>query len=293
MTVLVVGCQGQVGRDLVQSVPADVECVGVDLPEFDITDAEAVRGLFARVAPRVVVNVAAYTAVDRAESEAEAAYAVNETGPSHLAAAAREAGARMIHFSTDFVFDGTRSSPYLPDDQPNPLGVYGASKLAGEVAVQDALGEDSLVLRTAWVYSRHGHNFAKTMLRLFSDGRDVRVVADQVGTPTAAHDLAGVVWSLVGQRQWTSQTLHVTNSGVCSWYDFAVAVGKLGVEAGLLSDEPVVEPILTEGYPTPATRPAYSVLETSQTWELIGYRLPHWRSALKTVLRELAIASDA
>ena len=294
MTVLIVGCEGQVGRELMRTIPEGSSCVGVDLPDLDITDADAVRETFARVAPSLVVNVAAYTAVDLAESNREDAYAANERGARHLAAATRITGARMIHFSTDFVFDGSQPRPYAPGDEPNPLSVYGASKLAGEAAVSEELGEAGIILRTSWVYSAHGRNFAKTMLGLFREGREVSVVYDQVGTPTAAHDLARVVWRLATiESDLEERILHVTNTGVCSWYDFAVAIGEIGVEEGILATPPSVDPILSEQFPTAAARPSYSVLDTSRTWELVGYRLPYWRSALEVVLPQLSEPSNA
>ncbi len=284
-TVVVTGIMGQLGWELERSAPGWARLVGVDLPETDITRADHVERLFSENRPDVILNAAAYTAVDRAEQEPEAAYRVNRDAVRLLAENCARFGAHLVHVSTDFVFDGTGSRPYRPEDLPNPLGVYGASKRAGEEAVLEVLGAGSTIVRTAWLYSSHGANFVKTMLRLFEDRDEVRVVADQVGTPTWAANLANFLWSLVGRSSVPPGIFHFTDAGVASWYDFAVAVEE---ETRPRRLRPVsVRPIRTEEYPTPARRPPYSVLDKHAAWALWGRRPEHWREALRRMLQEL------
>jgi dTDP-4-dehydrorhamnose reductase len=237
--------------------------------------------------PDLVLNAAGYTSVDRAEAEPEAARAVNETGARHLAEAAAEGGARMIHFSTDYVFDGKQERPYAPDDPPNPLNVYGASKLAGERAVLDTLGDRAVVVRTAWVYAATGRNFLVTMLRLLSQREQVTVVSDQIGAPTTAASVALAAWAIAG-RPDVHGIAHWTDDGTASWYDFAVAIQDEALETGLLRRAIKVLPIATEKYPTPACRPRYSVLDCSAARAALRLEPDHWRVALRRTLREAA-----
>lgn len=284
--VLVTGAGGQLGSALIATAPTGISLEACDVAELDITDARAVQKACAQLAPDAIINAAAYTAVDSAEEDAEASYAVNRDGVAHLAAVAAACGARLVQVSTDFIFDGAQGRPYLPGDPPRPLGVYGASKLAGEEALRSSDARDWLILRTAWVYSADGSNFAKTMLRLMQQGRPLRVVADQVGTPTWTGGLAGAIWRAIDTG--LSGVHHWTDAGVASWYDFAVAIQEEALAAGLL-DQPVpVAPIRTEDYPTPARRPAYSVLDKTATWQDLGLTAPHWRESLRAMLGELA-----
>jgi len=224
--------------------------------------------------------------VDKAESQPELAFAVNATGPGNLAAAAGEVGARFIHLSTDFVFDGAKSSPYRPDDRPNPLNIYGASKLAGEVAVREK-SPGALIVRTSWLYAAHGHNFVKTMLRLLAEREQLQVVADQVGTPTWAGFLARALWAAAARPELRG-IYHWSDAGVASWYDFALAIQEEALQLGLLSRAIPIEPITTAAYPTAALRPAYSVLDKSSAWRDLAIGGRHWRVALRIMLRELA-----
>ena len=233
MKVLVTGAQGQVGRCLLASVPQGVTVVGLTRADLDVGDAEAVARAIQAHAPTVIINAAAYTAVDRAETEVAAARRVNGAGPRHLARAAGACGARLVHISTDFVFDGRASVPYAPDAATAPLGAYGLTKLEGEQAVRELLPHASVVLRTAWVYAAQGANFLRTMLRVMGEKGQVRVVADQVGTPTAADSLAEVLWALAGRPDVTGLQ-HFTDAGVASWYDFAVAIAEESAARGLL-----------------------------------------------------------
>jgi dTDP-4-dehydrorhamnose reductase len=286
MKVLITGAAGQVGQALARSAPSGVDAFAASRRELDIADALGVSEFVNAHRPDLIINAAAHTAVDKAETEPGQARAGNESGPKHLAAAALRSGARLIHISTDFVFDGSSSAAYLPDDPPAPLGVYGASKLAGERAVLETLPGRVLVLRTAWVYAATGRNFLLTMLRLMREKGSVRVVADQIGTPTAAESVARTIWSLA-ERPALSGIYHWTDAGVASWYDFAVAIAEEGLGQGLLPKAADVVPIATADYPTPAKRPRFSVLDTRSTREAIGREAPHWRASLRAVLGEI------
>jgi dTDP-4-dehydrorhamnose reductase len=284
MMALVTGGRGQLAIELAARAPAGWTVVAPARADLDISDAAAVDAVVGRSAPDLILNAAAYVAVDKAESDSDTAFAVNRDGAANLARAATRVGARLAHVSTDFVFDGQKNRPYLPADATNPLGVYGASKLAGESAVM-AVAPSALILRTAWVYSPNGANFMKTMLRLMAERGEVRVVADQIGTPTAASGLADTLWTLA--LAGVSGIHHHTDAGVASWYDFAQAIAEEGVALGLLPTLPRVTPIPTEAFPTPARRPAFSVLDKASTWALVQHRPMHWRGALRGVLREL------
>ncbi len=285
MKVLVTGAGGQLGRALVAGVPDGIEITAADSRQLDISDRAAVLAFAERERPALVLSAAAYTAVDMAESEQARATAVNDTGVANLVAAAAAVGARVAHVSTDFVFDGTASRAYPPDAPTAPLGVYGATKLAGE----RHLRAEDLCVRTAWVYAAEGKNFVLTMLRLMAEREELGVVADQIGSPTSADDLAEALWRLaLGGHKGT---VHYTNSGVASWYDFAVAIRDEAVLLGLLPETAArVRPIATADYPTPAKRPAFSVLDTSSTAKVLGGAPTHWRHALRKVLGRIAAA---
>jgi dTDP-4-dehydrorhamnose reductase len=289
MRVLITGAQGQLGRCLLASAPPGVTMIGLTRAELDIGDAQAVSHAIEQHRPGAIINAAAYTAVDRAETEIDAARRVNGLGPRHLARAAGAWGARLVHVSTDFVFDGHSGVPYTPDAPTAPLGVYGLTKLEGEQAVHELLPEHSVVLRTAWVYAAHGANFLRTMLRVMAEKGQVRVVADQIGTPTAADSLAGVLWSLAQQPN-LSGVYHFTDAGVASWYDFAVAIAEEANALGLLPDGVRVAAIGTSDYPTPARRPAYSVLDKRALLAVLPLEHHHWRVSLRRVLGALTQA---
>jgi dTDP-4-dehydrorhamnose reductase len=289
MKVVITGAHGQVGCALLKSVPAQVDAIGLSREEMDIGDAPAVMGSIQAHRPDLIINAGAYTAVDKAESEPQLAERANTAGPHNLAVAARATGARLLHLSTDFVFDGTASKPYATDAPTNPQSTYGRTKQAGEEAVRRTLPDKSVVLRTAWVYGAEGNNFVRTMLRLLAAKGAVRVVADQIGTPTAAHSLAEVIWALAA-RPDVSGTYHWTDAGVASWYDFAVAIAEESALIGLLPAEVRVDAIATEEYPTPAKRPGYSVLDKRTLLAKLSVPARHWRSNLRTVLREISNA---
>lgn len=280
MRVLIAGSAGQLGRALQATAPTSWTIVAPPEAEFDITDADAVRAVVTDARPDVVINAAAYTAVDRAETDEAAARRVNVNAVGTLAAAARVAGARFAHVSTDFVFDGTAHRPYPPDALPNPLGVYGRTKLDGEFAAAE-FHPTPLIVRTAWVYAAVGNNFVATMLRLMRDRPEIRVVADQIGTPTHVPTLARALWTLIEGDH--TGIFHVTDAGVASWYDFAVAIHDEAIAIGLLRTLVAVLPIRTEDYPTPARRPAFGVLDKTATWAVIG-PAHHWRTELRDCL---------
>ena len=248
--------------------------------ELDLTSADSVRSYFAGKNFAAIINPAAYTAVDKAESEIGAAFATNALGPALLAEAAK--GTPIVHISTDYVFDGRLDRPYVESDPTGPTGVYGASKLAGEAAVLAAHADDSAILRVAWVYSPFGANFVRTMLRLMRERKELRVVADQIGTPTHTRSLAWAIWSLIERD--ARGLLHFTDAGTASWYDFAVAIQEESVRLGLLAREIPIIPIATADYPTRATRPVYSVLDKSECWALLGAPARHWRAELRDML---------
>jgi len=288
--IIVCGADGQLGRELQLTQPPGIEAVPFNRHALDITDATAVEGALVTTGARAIINAAAYTAVDRAESDMETARVINATGPAILADCCAAHGARLLHVSTDFVFDGASGQAYRPDDEANPLGVYGASKLAGEQAVL-ASGADAIVVRTGWVYSRHGGNFVKTMLRLMAERDRLTVVEDQVGTPTWARGLAQTCWTLTLEPK-AHGVYHWSDTGACSWYDFALAIHALALELGLLSAAVAVEPIPAADYPTPAKRPAFSVLDKQRTRALLGYAGRPWREQLGLMLADLKATQD-
>jgi dTDP-4-dehydrorhamnose reductase len=280
-TALIVGAAGQLGRALRACAPAGLALVTHDVDTLDITDAGAIEECLAHVQPDVMLNAAAYTAVDKAESDEAAAHAINATAVGLLAEGARKVGARFVHISTDFVFDGTSGIPYAPDAVPAPLGAYGRTKLEGERLA----GKNALIVRTAWVYAPMGGNFVRTMLRLMAERPEVRVVADQIGTPTYAPGLASALWVLAGKG--VTGIHHYTDSGAASWYDFAVAIQEEALAIGLLDTAVPVIPIATADFPTPARRPHYSVLDKASTIAALGGHAPHWRVNIRIMLREI------
>ena len=287
MRVAILGANGQLGQELIRNAPAGVEISAFAREQLDICDAEALRGALKEAAPDVIVNSAAYTAVDGAETKPDLAVAVNGEGPGNVAQVAETLGARMLHLSTDFVFDGQSDTPYLPSHEPRPLGVYGHSKLAGECRVRELLPCDSVILRTAWVYSPFGNNFVKTMLHLMNERDELRVVGDQVGSPTQAAGLAQVVWAFLEQPELHG-TYHWTDAGQCSWFQFAAEILEQGRRLGLIEGNTQLEEIPTSDYPTPARRPAYSVLDCSSTRERLGLEQRPWQDQLSLTLQELA-----
>ncbi|MCF1459037.1 MAG: dTDP-4-dehydrorhamnose reductase [Shewanella sp.] len=300
--MLITGSKGQLGFELQRSCPTGVEAIYTDSAELDITDRDAVFSTIAELKPDMVINAAAYTAVDKAETDKEICYAVNADAVGHLATACRRHGVRLVHVSTDFIFDGKKQSPYQPEDTPAPLSVYGDSKLKGEQQLLQTLAVDHqagyAIVRTSWVYSSHGNNFVKTMLRLMDERDQLSIVGDQIGTPTWAHNLAWVCWQLALQSEVNGLFHYCDNSSdnsgdsseqtqSISWYDFASAIQSIGFEQGLLCEAIPLRAITTADYPTPAQRPAYSVMDTCRIQKALSFTAPHWRDSLQKMMQEL------
>ena len=286
--ILVTGARGQLGdaiRRRAERFPA-YAFTFTDIDELDICDKKAVHDFVRRGHYAYLINCAAYTAVDRAESDPDRCLSINRDAVGHLATAAREVGARMIHLSTDYVFDGRATRPYREDDTPSPTSVYGRTKLAGEHVLLETLPTDAVILRTAWLYSEVGNNFVKTMLRLGAERSEIRVVSDQIGSPTYAGDLAEAVLHVLSAPTFHPGVYHYTNEGTCSWYDFACHILRVARPAC------TVVPISTADYPTPAARPAYSVLDKSRIRQVYGIQPPLWQDSLDVCLQHLMDTSS-
>lgn len=294
MKILLLGANGQVGWELRRSLAPlgnvvaatrSGEVDGLPCEQVDFDQLDSLDVLVAQVAPDIVVNAAAYTAVDRAETDPLAAFRVNSEAPKQLALACASRDALLVHYSTDYVFDGNGTQPYREDDPTAPLGVYGASKLAGEQAIA-ASGCKHLVFRTAWVYGNHGANFMRTMLRLAAERDELRVVSDQFGTPTPASLIANVTARIIASSAGRYGTFHLTAEGQASWYEFAKEIFEKAHRRQLLTRIPRLLPISTLEYPTPARRPAFSCLDTSALQRAFGIDLPDWQQGLDHVLEE-------
>tara|TARA_B110000467_G_C18256801_1_gene443861 strand:- start:286 stop:1185 length:900 start_codon:yes stop_codon:yes gene_type:complete len=292
MTIIVIGKSGQLAWELAQLSTPDqgVVCLGRD--DVDLQDVSALVNTFKQYNVAGVINASAYTEVDKAESDTENAYLLNTQAVGNLAQACKALAVPFVHISTDFVFHGDKGSPYLPSDEINPLGVYGASKAQGEQLITDIYPEQSTILRTSWVYSTHGNNFVKTMLSLMASKPELGVICDQIGTPTYAKGLAqACIASLNSQVVGIH---HYTDTGVASWFDFAVAIQAIGIELGLLDKKIPIKPITTAQYPTPAKRPHYSVLDkASLANALPALSLIHWQEQLKHMMTALKNEREA
>jgi dTDP-4-dehydrorhamnose reductase len=291
MRIVIIGKSGQLASELASSAPQHYEVSAYGRDQINLSSPQKLDQLLADSAVDWVINTAAHTAVDQAESEAQAAQALNCDSAKALAEASARHHCKLIHLSTDFVFDGNQGSPYATDSTTNPLSVYGKTKLGGEHAVLAAL-PSAIVIRTSWVFSQFGNNFVKTMLRLMAERDSLGIVADQVGSPTSAHDLSQFIWQLVALDAPPQGLLHWTNAGVASWYDFAVAIEELGRRAGLLTATTEIKPIPASGYPTSAARPSYSVLDKSVAWSITPVAR-HWRAALNDVITQLKNSNNA
>jgi len=290
MRILVVGCNGQVGRELCRlGEENDFHIIPMDLPEFDITDKVAVDAAVKQWSNFLVVNAAAYTAVDMAESNPDTAFAVNKDGPAHLASSCAEAGIPLIHISTDYVFDGKQKRPYIESDPISPIGVYGRSKAKGDAEVRKKL-DRHLIIRTSWLCSIHGKNFVKTILKLATEKESIRVVSDQVGCPTFAQDLAEAILNIAGQYRQKKEipwgTYHYCGRGETTWYDFAKQIVEFARNDQRIKTR-LIKPIRTEDYPTPARRPSYSVLDCSLIEGRFGIQQRPWKESLGETVKNL------
>ncbi|SEK46304.1 dTDP-4-dehydrorhamnose reductase [Colwellia chukchiensis] len=283
MKIIVIGKSGQLAWELAQlsSPEQTIVCLGRD--DINLSDVFSLETMLTQKKADAVINASAYTAVDKAESDIENAYALNTKAVGNLAQACKRLAIPLLHISTDFVFQGDKGSPYLPHDIIKPLGVYGDSKAQGEQLVADIYPERSAIIRTSWVYSSHGNNFVKTMLNLMATKPELGVISDQIGTPTYAKGLAQACLSLL--KQQVTGIFHYTDTGVASWYDFAIAIQNFGIELGLLDKKIAIKPITTEQYPTPAKRPHYSVLDKSSLIKALPeLQLCHWQAQLKNMM---------
>lgn len=283
--ILVTGANGQLGRALAAVVPNGYQAVVADRQTLNIADVESVMSWIDDKTPDGIINAAAYTAVDKAETEVDMAKTTNTDGPKNLAAAAFDRGIPLVHVSTDFVFNGHAGAPYRTDDNLDPLSVYGVTKRDGEQEVLSVHKDKAAVVRTAWVYDASGSNFVMTMLRLMREKDSLGVVADQIGTPTYVHGLASACWAILDKE--LTGTFHWTDAGVASWYDFAVAIQEEALALGLLSNSIPINPLTTADFPTPAVRPSNSVLDKTTTWQALEMTAPHWRENLRAALATL------
>lgn len=285
--VLLIGAKGQVGQELQVTLPQLGEVISIGREELDLTNSEKISQLIREIHPDYLVNAAAYTAVDKAETEPDLAYSINATAPKIMAEAAEKIKAKFLHISTDYVFDGRKNTPYLETDLTNPLGVYGQSKLRGEEEIK-TVNSQAIILRTAWVYGSYGKsNFVKTMLRLGKEREELKVVVDQVGSPTWAKDIAAAITHLLINADNPSGIYNFTNSGVASWFDLTKAIFEEAKISGIPLKIQRVIPITTAEYPTPAVRPAYSVLSGQKISQQLGYIPPYWRDSLTAMLNQL------
>ncbi len=283
---LITGAKGQVGHSLTEQLTGKADILAVDRDELDITDRDAVFNVVKTFRPDVIINAAAHTAVDRAESEVELSEAINVKGPQYLAEAANEIDAVILHISTDYVFEGTGTGEYKEGDQTNPQGVYGRTKLEGEIAVQQ-VNPRSIILRTAWVFGEHGHNFVKTMLRLAKDRDSLGIVGDQFGGPTYAGDIAKALIEIANQilagKENAFGVYHFTGKPYVSWYEFAKAIFAEAELQNILEKSPLVNRIATSDYPTPAKRPANSRLDLTKIKQVFNIEPSDWQAALKNI----------
>ncbi len=295
-SILLIGSNGQVGTELEKILIPEGNLISVARPTIDLAQPDTLKSIIQQHQPKIIINAAAYTAVDKAESEPDLAEAINAIAPQIIAQEAEKLGAFLIHISTDYVFDGKSNSPYQETDTTNPVSVYGKTKLAGEKTIREYCS-NHIILRTAWVYGNFGKsNFVKTMLRLGKERSEIRVVADQIGSPTWAKDIAETISQIIPKlTPEIVGTYHYTNSGVASWYDFAVAIFEEAQQLNIPLNIPLkierVIPITTSEYPTPASRPAYSVLSCARISSLLGKYPPHWRQQLRLMLQELLIVN--
>lgn len=285
MRILVTGAQGQLGRELARSFACLGDVVALGHQDLDLSDANAVTATLRRVSPSLVLNAAAYTAVDKAEADHKQAFRINAQAPALLADEAKRAGALLVHFSTDYVFDGTTASPYREDDATNPLSAYGRSKLAGEQHIRSS-GARHLILRTSWVFGLHGANFMKTMLRLAKERTELGVVDDQIGAPTWTRHLADATLVAVSRREPLEGLYHVASAGEVSWHGYAEAIFDIAGRLGMIERAPVVRRITTADFPLPASRPKNSRLDCAKFLAASGMRLPDWRTALADCLAD-------
>ncbi len=287
MKVLITGSKGQLGSELQITAPEKYDITAVDIDQLDITNKKEASIFISKNKFDLIINAAAYTNVDKAEYDETLAYAINTNGVENIADAASKNNARVFHVSTDYVFDGNNSTPYSTEQKREPIGIYGKSKMNGEIALETILPKKHIILRTAWLYSIHGNNFVKTMLKLMNEKSILKIIDDQIGSPTSAKSLAKTLWSFADNKNLYG-AFHWTNSGVASWYDFAIAINEEAKKIGLLPEiSAKILPISTEEYKSDTKRPAYSVLDKSKTYKDLNLNKVHWKCELRNCLNEL------
>lgn len=285
MKVLILGASGQLGWELQRTCPNSVSLTACGRSEINLLDSHSIHTYFKTIQPDVIINAAAYTAVDKAEQEKGLADKLNHGAVRQIAGICSRQGIHLVHISTDFIFNGMNYKPYQPQDTPNPISVYGETKLKGEQAVREILDANATIIRTAWLYSSHGSNFVKSMLSLMDTKPALSIIDEQIGTPTWANGLARAVWGTIERK--VTGTYHFTDAGVASWYDFAIAIQEEALKMNLIKKEIPVNPISAHQYPTPATRPFYSILDKTSLWKALDVKPIHWRRQLRTMLKEL------
>ena len=285
MKVLLLGANGQLGWELQRTCPDKISITTCDYPKVNFCRSSSIKKCIDSSKPDCIINAAAYTEVDKAEEEKDLAHRINHDAVLEIATLCNINNISLIHISTDFIFNGQNFKPYMPDDTPDPQSVYGQSKLKGEEAVLKILGNKALIIRTAWLYSSHGNNFVKTMLKLMKEKQSLNIIDEQIGTPTWAHGLALVIW--ISLRKNITGIFHWTDAGVASWYDFAMAIQEEGLKAGLLDKSIPVLPVPSHQFPTVAQRPMYSVLDKTSFWQATDIKPVHWRVQLRSMLKEL------
>jgi dTDP-4-dehydrorhamnose reductase len=285
MNILLLGSNGQLGWELTRTQPDNITLTTCDSPKIDFCSTSSIKQCINSIKPDCIINAAAYTDVDKAEQEKDLAYRINHKAVLEIAELCRQNNIFLIHISTDFIFNGQNFKPYQPDDIPDPESIYGKSKLEGELAVRKIMGNTALIIRTAWLYSAHGSNFVKTMLKLMKEKQRLNVIDEQIGTPTWANGLALAIWNALEKK--LTGTFHWTDAGVASWYDFAIAIQEEAQALGLLDNLIPIYPVPSSAFPTPAKRPLYSVLDKSSFWETLKIKPMHWRTQLRSMLKEL------
>jgi dTDP-4-dehydrorhamnose reductase len=285
MKVLLLGSNGQLGWELQRTCPDKISITTCDYPKVNFCSSSSIKKCISLSKPDCIINAAAYTEVDKAEEERDLAHRINHDAVFEIAELCKKGNIPLIHISTDFIFNGRNFKPYMPDDTPDPKSVYGQSKLEGEEAVLKILGNKALIIRTAWLYSSHGNNFVKTMLKLMKEKQSLNIIDEQIGTPTWAHGLALAIW--IALRNNITGTFHWTDAGVASWYDFAMAIQEEGLKAGLLDKSIPVLPVSSHNFPTASKRPMYSVLDKTSFWSTLKVNPIHWRIQLRSMLKEL------
>ena len=285
MNVLVLGANGQLGWELQRTSIGSIGLTAIDYPEVDLLDYDSIHKCINSAQPDILINAAAYTAVDKAEQDEGTADRLNHGAVRQISEICSSKGIHLVHISTDFIFNGMTHKPYQPQDTPDPISVYGATKLKGEQAVREVLGPNATIIRTAWLYSAHGINFVKSMLTLMDTKPELNIIDEQVGTPTWANGLAHAIWGTIEKK--VTGTHHFTDAGAASWYDFAIAIQEEALGLNLIQKEIPINPIPASQYPTPARRPFYSILDKTSLWKALDIKPIHWRKQLRSMLREL------